>query len=59
MVNPRDIPIYRWNKDNPECASVEDFERTPLLTTYLRKDYDGQTEDKYHLVDEPFDYQSF
>lgn len=59
VVNPRDIPIYRWDKDNPEGVSLEDFERSPLLTAYLRKDYDGQTEDQYHMVDEPFDYQAF
>jgi hypothetical protein len=38
---------------------LEDIERTPLLTTYLRKDYDGQTEAQYHLLDEPFNYQTF
>jgi uncharacterized protein (DUF362 family) len=59
VVNPWDIPVYRWDKNNPEGASLDDFARTPLVTTYLRRDYNGQTEARYHLVDEPFDYQSF
>ena len=59
VVNPRDIPIYRWDKDNPEQSSLSEFDRTPLATPYLCRDYNGQTEDQYHLVDEPFDYQAF
>jgi flagellar hook assembly protein FlgD len=30
--------------------------RTPLRTPYLVRDYNGQTEDAYHLVNEPFTY---
>ena len=28
------------------------------MTYYLTRDYDGQTENYWHLVDEPFDYNS-
>jgi uncharacterized protein (DUF362 family) len=59
VVNPVDIPLYRWDKDNPQQASLGDFARTPLVTPYLRQDYNGQTEALYHLVDEPFDYPKF
>lgn len=58
VVDPGDIPIYRWDKDQPERVTLSDFERTPLVTPYLRKDYNGQTEAQFHLVNEPFDYQS-
>jgi uncharacterized protein (DUF362 family) len=59
VVNPNDIPIYLWNKNNPELTTLSDFERAPLVTSYLCKDYNGQTEAEYHLVDESFDYESF
>jgi len=59
VVNPRDIPVYIWDKNNPEQTSLSNFERIPLATSYLRRDYNGQNEPLYHLVDEPFDYQSF
>ena len=59
VVNPRDIPVYIWDKNNPEQISLSNFERIPLATSYLCRDYNGQTEPLYHLVDEPFDYQSF
>lgn len=56
VVNPWDIPIYLWNKDEPQPTSLSNFERTPLLTTYLRRDYYGQTESQYHMVNEPYTY---
>ncbi|HOY60203.1 MAG TPA: hypothetical protein PK640_18945 [Verrucomicrobiota bacterium] len=38
---------------------MTEFERTPLVTYYPRRDYSGSTtsEPHYHLVDEPFDYK--
>ena len=30
--------------------------RTPLGTQYLLRDYDGQTEESWHLLNEPYDY---
>jgi len=58
VLSPWEIPVYHWDKQNPQQALLDDFERTPLVTPYLRKDYNGQVEALYHLVDEPFDYQS-
>jgi len=48
ILNPENIPVYEWK--NGEAT------RTPLKTYYLHRNYDGQTETKYHLVNEPFDY---
>jgi uncharacterized protein (DUF362 family) len=59
VVNPWEIPVYLWDKNNPQPTSLNNFERVPLMTTYLRRDYNGQTEAQYHLVDEPFDYRPF
>ena len=59
VVNPWEIPVYLWDENNPQPTSLDNFERVPLVTTYLRRDYNGQTEAQYHLVDEPFDYSSF
>ena len=55
-VNPGEIPIYAWEDGQPVRAPLESFARTPLMTYYLQRDYDGQTEDHWHMVDEPFDY---
>lgn len=58
VINPWEIPVYLWDKNTPQPISLNNLERVPLLTPYLRRDYDDQTESLYHLVDEPFDYQS-
>jgi uncharacterized protein (DUF362 family) len=55
-VDPRSIPVYSWTNGVPVAASLDELPRTPLVTTYLRKDYNGGTEEQYHLVNEPFDY---
>ncbi|NLG26415.1 MAG: DUF362 domain-containing protein [Chloroflexi bacterium] len=55
MLNPFDIPVYLW-EDEPALANLADLERTPLLTNYMRRDYDGQSEPVWHLLDEPCDY---
>ncbi|MCE5251639.1 DUF362 domain-containing protein [bacterium] len=55
-LDPRKIPVYLWQNGTAVLTPVTDFPRTPLLTYYLQRDWDGQTEPQYHLVDEPFDY---
>ena len=58
VLNPMDIPVYDWKSDGTATLSpLDEFERTPLKTNYLRRDYDGQTEDKWHLCNEPYDYK--
>ncbi|MFH1566585.1 MAG: T9SS type A sorting domain-containing protein, partial [Gemmatimonadota bacterium] len=56
LVNPHGVPLYAWNGGAPERVSLADQERTPLLTYYLQRDYNGQTEPRWHMVDEPYDY---
>lgn len=56
QLNPRWIPVYDWNDGVPALLSLEDLARTPIPSYYLRRDYGGQTETEYHLVNEPFDY---
>ncbi len=58
VINPRDIPLYLWENGLPQQIKLDDLERFPLLTYYLQRNYNGQNEPKYHLVDEPFDYVS-
>jgi hypothetical protein len=55
-INPMAIPVYLWEDGVPRLTPLEDFERTPLVTYYLQRDYDGQREQYWHLVDEPFIY---
>jgi uncharacterized protein (DUF362 family) len=56
LFNPSSIPLYNWNGGQPSPINLVDVERTPLVCPYLTQDYNGQNEEKYHLVDEPFDY---
>ncbi|MFC1606384.1 DUF362 domain-containing protein [Candidatus Latescibacterota bacterium] len=58
-LNPMDIPVYEWTADGAATRTpLTDFDRTPLLTLYMRKDYNGNDEAKYHMVDEPFEYSA-
>ena len=58
-LNPMNIPLYEWKTDGSATrVNLTDFEKTPLLTYYMRRDYlgDEPLEDHWHLVNEPFDY---
>jgi uncharacterized protein (DUF362 family) len=56
-LNPAGIPLYEWQADQtPVRKSLTDFQRTPLKTMYLQRDYDGQNEPYWHMVDESFAY---
>ena len=59
VLNPFDIPVYLWNNGRAKKVSLDTFKRTPLLTLYMRRNYDGYNEDQYHMVDEPFDYTAW
>jgi uncharacterized protein (DUF362 family) len=51
--NPHEVPVYEWiDGQAPARRTLASFERTPLKTYYLTRD----GESKYHLVNEPFDY---
>jgi len=59
VLNPMNIPVYEWKPDGSATLTpLTDFERTPLLTYYLQRDYDDQSESYWHMVDEPYDYMS-
>ena len=51
--------MYSWKDGQATIAKLDDFTRTPIVTYYLQRDYNGQTEPKYHLCDEPFDYTAW
>jgi uncharacterized protein (DUF362 family) len=59
VLDPFDIPVYLWENGRAKKVSLDTFQRTPLLTLYMKRNYDGLTEDQYHLVNEPFDYSSW
>lgn len=56
-IDPMRIPVFEWT--TPSTATrraLTSFSRTPLLTNFLRRDYNGQTEPLWHLVNEPYNY---
>lgn len=59
VLDPADIPVYEWRNGQATLARLDTFERTPLRTYYLQRDWDGQQEPFYHLCDEPFDYTAW
>jgi hypothetical protein len=55
--NPWDIQVYEWDTTNgPVLKDLTTFNRFPLKTLYLQRNYNGYDEPKWHMVDEPFDY---
>ena len=59
VLDPHDIPIYNWKDGRASMAKLDSFDRTPLVTYYLQRDYNGQNEPKFHMCDERFDYASW
>jgi hypothetical protein len=56
-INPAEIPVYSWDAETGATqAELASFQRYPLKTYYLQRDYLGQSESKYHLVDEAYNY---
>ncbi len=56
VLNPMNIPLYRWEDGRAVRTPLTSFPRTPLRTSYLHQDYNGKNEPLFHLCDEPFDY---
>jgi Domain of unknown function (DUF362) len=56
VLNPRNIPIYLWDSENPKLTPLADLEkcRRRLVTPYLAK----AGEAAYHLCNEPYTYPS-
>jgi hypothetical protein len=56
--NPMNIPVYEWNTETgATLADLSGFQRFQLKTLYLQRNFNGQNESKWHLVDEPYDYE--
>jgi hypothetical protein len=59
ILNPADIALYEWKSDGSAVLTpLTVFDRTPLRTEYLLRDYNDQQEDQWHLLDEPYDYST-
>ena len=56
-INPMSIPVYLWENGVPQLTPLTEFDRTPLVTYYLQRNYGGQNEPYYHLVDEYYSYE--
>ena len=56
VMNPMNVPVYLWEEGRTEMKPLDSFERTPLKTCYLQRNYNGMNEPVYHLVNEHFDY---
>ncbi len=56
--DPHAIPVYAWRDGAGELTPLSSLTRTPLLCPYLRRDYGGMNEAEYHLVDEPYEYNT-
>ncbi len=59
ILDPFDIPVYLWEDGVAKKTDLNSIKRTPLLTTYLRKNSHGDNEERYHMVNEPFDYSAW
>jgi len=56
-INPAEIPLYEWDKDEgAKRAELNSFKRYPLKTNYLRRDYNGGNEPYWHMVNESYEY---
>ena len=59
ILNPAEIPLYEWKSDGTAVLTqLTSFDRTPLRTMYLRRNYNGQVEPEWHLVNEPYEYRT-
>jgi len=57
VVDPRKIPVYRWERGSAVRTPIEQFARTPMRSDYIPKDhYFGTEGEKFYLYDEPYDY---
>ncbi len=56
VLNPMNIPVYHWKNGQAVMKPLTWFNRTPLKTFYLQRNYNGFNEPYWHLCNEPFDY---
>ena len=48
-----------WKDGKAQLTTLDKIKRTPLVSHYLTKDHNGQSEPAFHLCDEPFDYSAW
>jgi hypothetical protein len=57
--NPMEIAVYNWDPaSGPSLTDLNSLQRYPLKTYYLQRDYNGQNESRWHLVNEPYYYNT-
>ena len=59
VLDPFDIPVYLWEDGKATKIKLDTLKRTPLVTNYLTIGNEEQHEEKFHLVNEPFDYSAW
>jgi hypothetical protein len=58
-INPGEIPVYEWDAGKGQSLSdLTAFQRYRMKTYFLQRDYDGQNEPYWHLVNEPYYYNT-
>jgi hypothetical protein len=56
-INPHEIPVFKWDPaSGASPANLSTFQRFPLKTYYLQRNYNYQNEPYWHLVNEYYDY---
>jgi hypothetical protein len=53
-LNPRNIPVYRWEDAGPQLIPLDQVVRTPLVSPYLGR----EGEARFHLCNESYAYSS-
>ncbi|MCC6857182.1 MAG: DUF362 domain-containing protein [Bryobacterales bacterium] len=53
--NPWEIPVYEWKDGRATPRKLTDFPRVAIKTYYLQ----AEGEPKFHMVNEPFDYDKY
>lgn len=59
VMDPRKIPVYRWEDGTAERLPLEMFARTPIRSDYIPKEkgrYIDTRPQVWYMYDEPFDY---
>ncbi|MHB9029993.1 MAG: DUF362 domain-containing protein [Candidatus Latescibacterota bacterium] len=56
LLDPQRIPLYLWEDGKATLVSLSSFERTPLKSHYLTRNYNGGSEPYWHLTNEAYDY---
>ena len=61
VMDPRKIPVYRWEDGAAERLPLDMFARTPIRSDYIPKEkgrFIDTRPQKWYMYDEPFDYSA-